>query len=139
MCIRDRSTCGYSLIRRRLRAGERAPSIEAEGSMKTATEARVIFRKLARQHPNANTELHYSNPFELLVATILSAQTTDVGVNKATPALFARYPDAVALAAADPPELERLVRKTGFFRQKARALIGMAQGPVSYTHLTLPT
>ena len=99
--------------------------------MKTATEARVILRKLARQHPNANTELHYSNPFELLVATILSAQTTDVGVNEATPALFARYPDAMALAAADPPELERLVRKTGFFRQKARALIGMAQGLVS--------
>jgi len=99
--------------------------------MKTATEARAILRKLAGQHPNANTELHYSNPFELLVATILSAQTTDVGVNEATPALFARFPDAVALAAADPPELERLVRKTGFFRQKARALIGMAQGLVS--------
>ncbi len=96
--------------------------------MKTATEARVIFRKLAAQHPNANTELHYSNPFELLVATILSAQTTDVGVNEATPALFARYPDAGALAAANPPELERLVQRTGFFRQKTRALIGMAQG-----------
>ena len=99
--------------------------------MKTAAEARVILRRLAAQHPNADTELRYSSPFELLVATILSAQTTDVGVNAATPALFARYPDARALAAAAPSELEKLIQRTGFFRQKARALIGMAQGLVS--------
>jgi endonuclease-3 len=99
--------------------------------MKTATEARVVLRKLERQHPNADTELNYSNAFELLVATILSAQTTDVGVNQVTPALFARYPNARALAAAEPSELESLIRRTGFFRQKARALIGMAQGLVS--------
>jgi endonuclease-3 len=86
---------------------------------------------LEHQHPNADTELDYSNPFELLVATILSAQTTDVGVNSVTPALFARYPGADALSAASPSELESLIKKTGFFRQKARALIGMAQGLVS--------
>jgi endonuclease-3 len=99
--------------------------------MKTSTEARAILKKLEGQHPHADTELAYSNPFELLVATILSAQTTDVRVNEVTPALFARYPDARALAASEPPELESLVRPTGFFRQKARALAGMAQALVS--------
>jgi endonuclease III len=98
--------------------------------MKTATEARSVLRALEHQHPNADTELDYSNAFELLVATILSAQTTDVGVNAVTPALFRRYPDAAALAAADPVEIETLVRTTGFFRQKARAIIGMSQGLV---------
>jgi endonuclease III len=95
--------------------------------MKTAIEARAVLRKLERQHPNADTELNYSNAFELLVATILSAQTTDVGVNQVTPGLFARYPNARSLAAAEPSELEISIKKTGFFRQKARALIGMAQ------------
>jgi endonuclease-3 len=99
--------------------------------MKTATEARAVLKKLEHQHPNADTELNYTSAFELLVATILSAQTTDVGVNAATPALFRRYPDAAALAAADPAELEALVKTTGFFRQKARALIGMSQGLVA--------
>jgi endonuclease III len=99
--------------------------------MKTAIDARSLLQALEHQHPNADTELDYSNPFELLVATILSAQTTDVGVNSVTPALFARYPDADALSAAAQPELEGLIKKTGFFRQKARALIGMAQALVS--------
>jgi endonuclease-3 len=98
--------------------------------MKTATEARAVLRKLEQQHPNADTELNYSNAFELLVATILSAQTTDVGVNEVTPVLFRRYRDAAALAAADPAELEALIKKTGFFRQKARALIGMSRALV---------
>jgi endonuclease III len=98
--------------------------------MKTATEARALLLALEGQHPNADTELRYSNPFELLVATILSAQTTDVGVNQATPSLFARYPDATAMAGADVADVEQLVRTTGFFRQKARALIRMAQGLV---------
>jgi endonuclease III len=98
--------------------------------MKTAAEARAHLRALERQHPNANTELRYSNAFELLVATILSAQTTDAGVNTVTPSLFARYPDARAMAHADRSALEALVRTTGFFRQKARALVGMAQGLV---------
>jgi endonuclease-3 len=99
--------------------------------MKTAIEARSLLRALEHQHPDADTELDYSNPFELLVATILSAQTTDLGVNSVTPALFARYPDALALSAAVSSELEGLVKRTGFFRQKARALVGMAQALVS--------
>lgn len=99
--------------------------------MKTQAEARRVFKALAAQHPNADTELHYRSPFELLVATILSAQTTDVRVNEVTPVLFARYPDAPALAAADEEDLQAAVKTTGFFRQKARALIGMSRGLVA--------
>ena len=98
--------------------------------MKSPSQSRAILRALGQQHPDADTELRYSTPFELLVATILSAQTTDAGVNAVTPGLFARYPDARAMAGADPAELERLIHPTGFFRQKARALMGMAQGLV---------
>ena len=86
---------------------------------------------LAGQHPNADTELHFRTAFELLVATMLSAQSTDARVNLVTPALFARYPDATALARATTEELEPLVLSTGFFRQKSRALIGMAQALVA--------
>jgi endonuclease-3 len=75
--------------------------------------------------------LDHSGPFQLLVATILSAQTTDERVNMVTPGLFARYPDAPALARADPAELEDIIHSTGFFRAKARNLIGMAQGLVA--------
>jgi endonuclease III len=89
--------------------------------------ARRVAARLDTQHPNADTELHYSTPFELLTATILSAQTTDARVNMVTPALFARYPDAAALAAATPDVLEPQIQPTGFFRSKARALIGMAR------------
>jgi endonuclease-3 len=99
--------------------------------MKTPAEAAEILRQLERQHPDADTALTHRNAFELLVATILSAQTTDEGVNSATPALFARHPDARSLAAADPAEVESLVLRTGFFRQKTRAIIGMAQGLVA--------
>src|SRR5215208_7822626 len=94
--------------------------------MKSAASTRRIIETLAEQHPNANTELHYRNPFELLVATILSAQSTDQRVNMVTPALFRRYPDARALAQAAAPELEKLILSTGFFRQKSKALIGMS-------------
>jgi endonuclease-3 len=98
--------------------------------MKTPAQTRAIVRALEREYPGADTELAYSTAFELLVATILSAQTTDAGVNRVTPALFARYPDARALASADQEEVEHIVRKTGFFRQKARALVGMARALV---------
>ncbi len=82
--------------------------------------------KLGRQHPNADTELHFSNPYELLVATILSAQCTDERVNQVTPALFKRYPDAATLAKATSAELEPQIQSTGFFRSKSRSLLGMA-------------
>ena len=95
--------------------------------MKSPAKTRKIIETLARQHPNADTELHYRNAFELLVATILSAQSTDARVNMVTPALFARYPDARALARATTEELEPQILSTGFFRQKSRSLVAMAQ------------
>jgi endonuclease-3 len=99
--------------------------------MKSAQTTRRVIETLSEQHPNADTELHYRNPFELLAATILSAQSTDVRVNMVTPALFRKYPDAKALAKATPADLEPQIVSTGFFRQKAKALIGMAQALVA--------
>jgi endonuclease-3 len=95
--------------------------------MKSAQTTRTVIETLSEQHPNADTELHYRNAFELLVATILSAQSTDQRVNMVTPSLFERYPDAAALARAASADLERHIVSTGFFRQKSKALIGMAQ------------
>jgi endonuclease-3 len=85
--------------------------------------ARRAYRELVTLYPYARCELDFSNPLELLVATVLSAQTTDVRVNTVTPAVFARYPDAAAYAAADRAELEALIQPTGFFRAKADSLI----------------
>jgi endonuclease-3 len=94
---------------------------------KSAAETRAILEKLARQHPGADTELHYTTPYELLVATILSAQCTDERVNLVTPALFERYPDARALATATTGDLEPQIQSTGFFRAKSKSLVGMAK------------
>ena len=82
--------------------------------------------RLKSEYPDAATALDWTNPLELLVATILSAQTTDVRVNAVTPNLFAKYPTAADYAAADPTELEEDIRPTGFFRNKAKSLRGMA-------------
>lgn len=98
--------------------------------MKSRQEVIRIFDVLDEQHSGADTELHYTNAFELLVATILSAQSTDRGVNMVTPALFKRYPDAATLARATTDELEPQIHATGFFRQKSRALLGMARALV---------
>ena len=87
--------------------------------------------KLAAQHPNADTELNFTTPYELLVATILSAQCTDERVNQVTPALFKRYPDARALARATTGELEPQIQSTGFFRAKSKSLVGMAAAVVA--------
>ena len=83
--------------------------------------------RLKTAYPEARTALYWSNPLELLVATILSAQTTDVRVNAVTPTLFAKYPTAADYAGADPTELEEDIRPTGFFRNKAKSLRGMAR------------
>jgi endonuclease-3 len=93
--------------------------------------AAVVWERLVAEYPDAHCELDHRNAFELLCATILSAQCTDARVNQVTPALFARYPDAAALAVAEPADVEALVRSTGFFRAKARALVGMAQALVA--------
>jgi endonuclease-3 len=95
--------------------------------MKSASTTRRIIEALAALYPDADTELHYRNAYELLVATMLSAQSSDARVNLVTPGLFARYPNATALAAATPAELEPQVMSTGFFRQKSKALVTMAQ------------
>ncbi len=97
---------------------------------KTPAEVRRILAALSKQHPNADTELNFTTPYELLVATILSAQCTDERVNQVTPALFKRYPDARALARASTHELEPQIQSTGFFRAKSRSLLGMATAVV---------
>jgi endonuclease-3 len=95
--------------------------------MKSAAETRRLLDTLETQHPAADTELHHRNAFELLVATILSAQSTDQRVNLVTPELFKHYPDARALARADPETIEPYIHSTGFFRAKSKALVGMAR------------
>jgi endonuclease-3 len=95
--------------------------------------ARVVADRLAEEFPGTATELcalRHRNPYELLTATILSAQTTDERVNMVTPALFAKYPTPQDLASADPADVEDLVRTTGFFRNKTRSIMGMAQALV---------
>lgn len=89
--------------------------------------ARKIYRALGELHPDAHCELDFSTPLELLVATVLSAQSTDKGVNAITPTLFARFPDAKSYAEAELSELEEIIRPTGFFRPKARSLQGLGQ------------
>ncbi|MDQ3488810.1 MAG: endonuclease III [Acidobacteriota bacterium] len=93
---------------------------------KSAADTRKIFAALSTQHPNADTELNFTSAYELLVATILSAQCTDERVNQVTPALFEHYPDARALSKATTEELEPQIQSTGFFRAKSRSLLGMA-------------
>ena len=89
--------------------------------------ARRISRELAVMYPDVHTELNFSTPLELLVATILSAQTTDKGVNLVTPTLFARYPTAADYAGADRGEMEKIIQSTGFYRAKTNSLIGLGQ------------
>ena len=91
--------------------------------MKRAT---VVYDTLVAAYPDARCELEHLTPFELIVATILSAQCTDKRVNLVTPALFARFPDAAALAQADRGEVEQIIQSTGFFRAKAKSLVEMA-------------
>ncbi|MFM2078860.1 MAG: DNA-(apurinic or apyrimidinic site) lyase [Actinomycetota bacterium] len=117
-----------------------APSLGPMGTPRTPKgRAKVVAARLADEYPEAICELDHHTPFELLVATILSAQTTDARVNMVTPALFARYPDAGSLAAADPEELEDIVRSTGFYQSKARNLISMAQSLMDRFDGEVPT
>jgi endonuclease-3 len=92
--------------------------------------ARRMARMLAETHPDAHCELDFRTPLELTVATILSAQTTDVRVNEVTPKLFARYPTAADYAGADRAEMEEMIKSTGFFRNKTDSLIKLGQGLV---------
>jgi len=96
-----------------------------------AERAAEILRRLQREYPGARCALEHRDAYQLLVATILSAQCTDVRVNMVTPAFFARYPSPESLARAEPAEVEEMIRSTGFFRNKTRSLIGMAQALVA--------
>ena len=101
--------------------------------------ARAVAVRLADEYPEAICELDHRNPFELLTATILSAQTTDARVNIVTPALFAAYPDAPALAAAAPADVEEIIRSTGFYQAKTKSIIGMAAALVDRFGGEVPT
>ncbi|MEO9248606.1 endonuclease III [Citricoccus nitrophenolicus] len=103
-----------------------------ESGLALTRRARRVNRVLAQTYPYAVAELDFSNAFELLVATVLSAQTTDVRVNATTPGLFARFPDAEAMAHADERELQEIVRPLGFYRNKAAAIQGLSRALVEH-------
>ena len=107
-----------------------AVALPKEAKAALEKRAKRVAAALLEAHPDAHCELRHRNAYQLLVATILSAQCTDARVNAVTPALFERYPDAARLARADASELEGLIRPTGFYRNKARSLLGMARGVV---------
>ena len=101
--------------------------------------ASIVLERLGQEYLGAECELIHDSAFQLLTATILSAQCTDVMVNSVTPALFARFPTAEDLAVADPEEVERLVHSTGFYRQKAKNIVAMAQDLVDHHAGEVPT
>ncbi len=106
------------------------PGSKADGSVPSSAErgkARVILNRLRARYPNIGTALDYIDAWQLLVVTVLSAQTTDENVNKVAPVLFERYPTPSDLAEADPDEVEQIVFSTGFYRQKTKSIIRMAQ------------
>ena len=105
-------------------------NVARESKAARRTRAQAIARGLTKAYPDAWCELSYRSPWELLVATILSAQCTDKMVNQVTPDLFAQYPDPTTLAAAPPARIERLIHRTGFFRQKTKSLQAAARGVV---------
>ncbi|MEU8958521.1 endonuclease III [Streptomyces sp. NPDC048518] len=105
----------------------RTPDHRTESHTALVRRARRINRELAEVYSYAHPELDFENPFELLVATVLSAQTTDLRVNQTTPRLFAAYPTPEELAAAVPEEVEELIRPTGFFRAKTKSIMGLAK------------
>jgi len=113
------------------RRAKRKPVRRRRSPAKPTPElARRILDRLEEAHPDARCALEHRNAFELAVATILSAQCTDERVNMVTPGLFARFPDAAALAAAPPAEVESIIRSTGFFRAKTKSITGFARGLV---------
>lgn len=106
------------------------PGIMADGSRPTAADrgkARAVWNRLNRRYPEIGTALRYHSPWQLLVVTVLSAQTTDENVNRVAPGLFERYPTPAAMADARPEDVEAIVYSTGFYRQKTRSLIRLAQ------------
>ncbi len=111
-------------------AGTAAGTPTGESPLALTRRARRIYRLLGERYPDARAELDFTDAYQLLVATVLSAQTTDLRVNGVTPTLFARYPDARALAAADRSEVETIIQPTGFFRAKTDSLLKLASALV---------
>lgn len=128
MSVRIVSLADVTTVRER--EPDNAGKGTAESKLALVRRARRVNRLLAETYPDARAELDFTTPLELLIATVLSAQTTDVRVNQTTPELFVMYPDAQAYAEADPDELEDILRPLGFFRAKARAVIGLGQALV---------
>lgn len=115
-------------------------SVDGMGTPRTPkSRTKEVARRLAETYPDAVCELDHTNAFELLAATILSAQTTDVRVNMVTPELFGRYPKPADLAAANPADVEEMIRSTGFYQNKTKSLIGMAQALVDRFDSEVPT
>ncbi|WP_369224201.1 endonuclease III [Streptomyces sp. R39] len=108
----------------------KSPAGKPESPAALVRRARRINRELAEVYPYAHPELDFENPFQLLVATVLSAQTTDLRVNQTTPTLFAKYPTPEDLAAANPEEVEEILRPCGFFRAKTKSVTGLSKGLV---------
>ncbi len=108
------------------------PAGRAASKQREAARVGEILRRLEEAYPDAVCALHFRTPFELLVATILSAQCTDARVNMVTPVLFERFPDPVALSTADPSEVEEIIKSTGFFRNKTKSLIGASKAVVDH-------
>ena len=123
-------------------ASPRGPQPKSGGTgvppVTTKSRAADILKLLRQTYPGAHCELNHDGPFQLLIATILSAQCTDVRVNMVTPALFQKYPDAKHLAAAKQEDVEDLIRSTGFFRNKAKNLIAAAKALVKDHHGEVP-
>ncbi|MEU6159766.1 endonuclease III [Streptomyces sp. NPDC047130] len=111
-------------------AARKVAAGKPESRVALVRRARRIYRELAEVYPYAHPELDFESPFQLLVATVLSAQTTDLRVNQTTPALFAAYPTPEDLAAADPEKVEEILRPTGFFRAKTRSVMGLSKALV---------
>jgi endonuclease-3 len=145
MATRSSRTSGSRQIRKKVSAAKRRTAKPARAKARSRAAARPAARAVAespqalraraerilealkKSYPGATTALNHRNAYELLVATVLSAQCTDERVNQVTPELFRRYPDPAALAQADQAELEDLIRSTGFYRNKARNLLGIAR------------
>lgn len=129
MTSRKSSTGRAASPAKRKAATKTAKRVDVRGRSRASVEARAkqALRLLKEEYPKAHCALKHANPYQLLVATILSAQCTDARVNMVTPVLFSRYPTAGALAAAAQDDLEEIIRSTGFFRSKSKNLIAMAQ------------
>lgn len=134
----DKSRTKPSLVKRAIgrvigkpAAGKAKRTARPSARLPVRQTALEIISLLKKTYPDARCALEYRNAYQLLCATILSAQCTDARVNLVTPTLFARYPTPFELAAADPAELEEIIKSTGFFRNKTRSLIGMAQAVVA--------